>query len=304
MRWRAIDLFAGWGGFTLGAEQAGARVVWAANHWPLAVRAHAENHPHVEHACQDLRQANWTKVPSYELLLASPACQGHSNGSQPKRLPKHDDDRATAWAVVDCADATEPRALIVENVLNMRRWRLYDVWKLGLEKLGFTLTEVVTVATWHGVPQRRERLFVVGLRGRRFDYQPVVPLVEPAFGPFLEPAANDWRPLTEMQPGARARVIAARGRRGRRFLSQHVTDHPGVPLYEPIRTITTKDQWILVDGDDYRPLTVREHARAMGFPDDFGWPSDVSRPNAIRGLGGAVPPGMARDLTAAVLAAA
>lgn len=42
---KAIDLFAGWGGFTLGAEQAGATVVWAGNHWPLAVEAHAQNHP-------------------------------------------------------------------------------------------------------------------------------------------------------------------------------------------------------------------------------------------------------------------
>lgn len=34
---RAVDLFAGWGGFTCAAEQAGVSVVWAANHWPLAV---------------------------------------------------------------------------------------------------------------------------------------------------------------------------------------------------------------------------------------------------------------------------
>ena len=50
---KAIDLFAGWGGFTLGAEQAGVDVVWAANHWPLAVAAHTLNHPNITHACQD-----------------------------------------------------------------------------------------------------------------------------------------------------------------------------------------------------------------------------------------------------------
>ena len=42
---RAVDLFAGWGGFTAGAEMAGAEVVFAANHWKLAVDAHALNHP-------------------------------------------------------------------------------------------------------------------------------------------------------------------------------------------------------------------------------------------------------------------
>lgn len=115
---RAIDLFAGWGGFTLGAELAGVRVVWAANHWPRAVEVHAANHPGVEHVCQDLRQADWTALPAFDLLLGGPACQGHSEAGQPARARGHvhDAERATAWAVVDCAEATSPRAIVVENV--------------------------------------------------------------------------------------------------------------------------------------------------------------------------------------------
>lgn len=69
---RAVDLFAGWGGFTEGAERVpGVEVLWAANHWPLAVEAHALNHPGTAHSCQDLQQADWTQLPDYELLLAS-----------------------------------------------------------------------------------------------------------------------------------------------------------------------------------------------------------------------------------------
>jgi len=75
---KAADLFAGLGGFTEGAEAAGVDVVWAANHWPQAVECHRRNHPRVEHLCQDLQQADWTTVPRHDLLLASPACQGHS----------------------------------------------------------------------------------------------------------------------------------------------------------------------------------------------------------------------------------
>ena len=52
---RAIDLFAGAGGFTLGATRAGVDVVWAANHWKDAVAVHANNHPTIAHECQDLR---------------------------------------------------------------------------------------------------------------------------------------------------------------------------------------------------------------------------------------------------------
>ena len=75
---RAIDLFAGAGGFSTGAAMAGAEVVWAANHWPLAVEYHTANHPSAAHICQDLHQANWANVPGHDLLLASPCCQGHS----------------------------------------------------------------------------------------------------------------------------------------------------------------------------------------------------------------------------------
>jgi DNA (cytosine-5)-methyltransferase 1 len=66
---RCVDLFAGAGGFSTGATMAGAQVVWAANHWPLAVKYHAANHPGTDHACQDLQQADWSQVPAHDLLL-------------------------------------------------------------------------------------------------------------------------------------------------------------------------------------------------------------------------------------------
>lgn len=301
---RAIDLFGGFGGFSLGAEQAGARVVWAANHWPLAVEVHAANHPGTEHVCQDLRQADWTALPRFDLLLASPACQPHSTASQSRRRPYHDEMRATAWAVVDCADATEPRALIVENVPGLRRWRLYPLWLAALERIGYRLTERIITASHHGVPQRRERLFVVGIRGRA----PALPLdlarPEPAFGPCIEPDAEGWKPIRDASADVQARIAKGRRNHGDRFLTQHVTGHPGVSLDEPIRTITGGDQWALVEGDRYRVLTIRENARGMGFPDSYRWPKRATRRDTIKGLGNAVCPGVARATVAAVMEAA
>lgn len=59
-------------------------------------RHDAANHPETEHVCQDLRQADWTSLPRFDLLWASPACQGYSTASQPKRRAYHDAMRATA----------------------------------------------------------------------------------------------------------------------------------------------------------------------------------------------------------------
>lgn len=300
---KAVDLFAGWGGFTLGATQAGVEVVWAANHWPLAVEAHALNHPRTQHVCQDLRQANWTELPRYDLLLASPACQGHSSASQPRRRRYHDAMRATAWAVVDCADQTEPQGILVENIPAFTRWRLYGLWREALERLGYAVSEHRVVATRYGVPQRRERLFVAASKRGAFRLELPPLLEEPPFGPCIDWDAEGWRPVRGASAPVRARVAEGRRRHGRRFMTQHVTDHKGVPLSEPLRTITCQDQWAIVDGARYRPLTVRETARAMGFPDTYGWPAGSSRTAAIVGLGNAVCPPVAAGLVAQLAAA-
>lgn len=60
----ACDLFAGAGGMSTGAKMAGVDVLWAANHWKLAVDIHSRNHPGAEHECQDLHQADWSLVPA------------------------------------------------------------------------------------------------------------------------------------------------------------------------------------------------------------------------------------------------
>lgn len=298
---RVADLFAGWGGFSQAAELVGARVVYAANHWPIAVRAHERNHPHTQHACQDLRQADFTKLPPYDVLLAAPACQGHSPAAQPSRQAHdhvrrtHDKLRATAWAVTDCLEATRPTAFVVENVTNFLRWELFPVWRESLRVLGYRLTMFRLNAAHHGVPQFRERLFIIGVKHQR-KLLPPPPQPMKAFATCIDVDAPGWRPLTASTSNVRARVNRAREQHGATFLTQHVTNHPGVPLDQPIRTITTKDQWALVHNDMYRPLTERELARGMGLADSFVLP-DVSRTDQVRGLGNAVPP----PLGAAVL---
>lgn len=308
---RAVDLFAGWGGFTEGAERAGVDVVWAANHWPLAVEAHAANHPRAAHVCQDLRQADWRALPSYDLLLAAPACQGHSQAAQPARKAgaqvraQHDSLRGTAWCVVECAEQTLPETLIVENVPDFARWQLYRFWRASLVALGYSITELRLTASFYGAPQRRERLFVVGTRNHARRVEVRADERELPFGPCIDwDAPARWKRAADATPAVKRRIAKARGRGlGRRFLTQHVTGHPGVGLDEPIRTITTKDQWAVVDGDRYRPLTVRENARAMGFGDDYGWPEQATRKDCIRGLGNAVCPPLAERLVTAALAA-
>ena len=146
-----------------------------------------------------------------------------------------------------------------------------------------------------GVPQRRRRVVVCASRvGADLPAEPTAP--ETAFGPHIQWDAGNWRPIAESSLNVQRRIGWAQERHGSRCLSQHVTGHKGVGLDEPIRTITKQDQWVVVDGDHYRPLTIREVARAMSFPDSYGWPSKATRSDTIAGLGNAIPPLFAEAL--------
>lgn len=176
-----VDLFAGLGGFSEGARQAGASVLWAANHWPLAVETHAANHPGTEHACQDLQQADFGAVPDHDLLLASPCCQGHTN-ARGKDRPGADLSRATALAVLAALDAKKPRGFVVENVPEFMQWARYPSWRRWVEDAGYTVTESVVNASTFGTAQDRVRVFIFGVLGGRA----LAPRGPPALAPDCE----------------------------------------------------------------------------------------------------------------------
>lgn len=301
------DLFAGWGGFSCGAVAAGGRLTWAANHNPVCVEAHAHTHPDATHECQDLMQADFSALPDVDVLLAAPACQGHSQASQPKRRIFHDKLRSTAWAVVTAAEFKRPDVVIVENVPDFLRWGLFPHWAGALESLGYALAPVRMVASDYGVPQDRDRLFVVATRSTApIDLDLDAYRAEHAgLGSVIDWDAGRWRPVQKAGARVQERIAAGYARLGTgRFLTQHVTGHRGRSLTQAFPTITKQDQLAMVRGGVYRPLTIRETARGMGFPDTWEPLPGLRRRDVIEGLGNAVCPPVATALVSAVLAQA
>jgi DNA (cytosine-5)-methyltransferase 1 len=303
---RAVDLFAGAGGFTEGATQAGATVVWAADHWGAAVETHAANHPGAEHVCQDLHQADWLRVPEHDLLLASPSCQGHSR-ARGSDQPRHDAARSTAWAVVSCAEFHRPAVLVVENVPEFTAWLLYPAWALALAALGYTLSPHVLDAADHGVPQHRRRVIIVGTRTRTPLKLALEPRPHVAIRGALDFAGPGWSPIATPRraPATLARITAGRERFGPRFVMPYYASGSGLTgrsLDRPIGTITTLARWAVVDGERMRMLSIPETKAAMGFPAGYVLPPQKRLANQM--LGNAVPPPMARDVVAAIRRAA
>jgi DNA (cytosine-5)-methyltransferase 1 len=300
----AIDLFAGLGGFSEGATQAGCRVVWAGNHWRLAVDMHAANHPEAEHACQDLHQQDWTQVPSHDLLLASPACQGHTP-ARGKERPHHDATRSTAWAVVSALECHQPAFGLVENVPAFLKWKLFPAWCAALHALGYAVAPHVVDVADLGVPQHRERAFIalsrsahpIELRLPMREHVPAATIIEFSAGRWSEIHRNGRATATL------SRIANGRRQHGDRFLTAfYGATKGGRSLDRPIGTITTRDRWAVIDGDRMRMISVDEARRAMAFRHDYQLP--VNARDAMHMLGNAVPPTAACEVISALRQAA
>jgi len=209
---RVIDLFAGLGGFSSGAKLAGMTPMWAGNHWGLACAYYKANHPGTIVVQQDLQQADWREIPAFDICLASPACQGHSR-ARGKEKPHHDALRSTAWAVVACAEYHQPKALVVENVVEFLAWALYPSWRDALNRLGYAVSPHVIDAADHGVPQHRERVFIVCTRSSAPIRLRLPKCDHVAVDKCIEWDAHAWTPINKpgRSPATLARIAAGRG---------------------------------------------------------------------------------------------
>ena len=303
---KGIDLFAGAGGFTTGAQAAGINVLWAANHWQLAVDCHEANHPATAHKCQDLHQADWSLVPEHDILMASPCCQGHTR-ARGKDRPHHDKQRSTAWAVVSCAEYHREPVVVVENVPEFADWMLYPSWLDAMHRLGYAVSSYVVDAADHGVPQHRKRLFLVCTRSKAplrlvLPCRPHVPI-----GQVIDWEYPRWSEIDK--PGRSAatlrRIAAGRQQFGERFVAPYYGSGSGTTgrsIDRPIGTITTKDRWAIIDGNRMRMMQPPEVRTTMGFPANYrviGTNREV-----INMLGNAVCPPVATDILDAIQIAA
>lgn len=298
---KAIDLFAGLGGFSAGARLAGVETIWAANHWPLACEYHEKNLG-LKPVCQDLQQADWRQVPAHDLMLASPACQGHSR-ARGKEQAHHDALRSTAWAVVAASEYHKPRAFVIENVAEFLQWACYPSWVDALQRLGYAIAPHLIDAADHGVPQHRERVFIVGTKSQAPVALRLPRREHRAVNEVIEWDAHKWQPI--VKPGRSEatlrRIAAGRARFGSRFVAPFYGSGSGTTgrsVMRPIGTLTTIDRWAVVDGDRMRVLQPSESRSIMSFDSATQLPA-VKR-QAMHLLGNAVCPWVARDVIASL----
>jgi DNA (cytosine-5)-methyltransferase 1 len=305
---RAIDMFCGIGGNSLGAQQAGVEIVAGFDKWDLATLVYQDNFQHAIVKNRPLQNVNpdqiLKKLGSIDLIMASPECTSHSVARGKRKRFKW--SMKLAFQVTRFSKVFKPRWIVIENVPNMRNWEHYGEFKLTLEGQGYKIREQEIVASDFGVPQSRKRLFLI------CDLLQPPPEIVPPQGVTLTPARNvvNLNGVYRSNPldnGRRAAKTLARAQKGFESLGM---DEPFLLVYYgsdgdgsrgwqtldiPLRTITTLDRFALVkpgedgDGPVMRMLQPPELQAAMGFPDTFTL-NYGNRRDKIHLLGNAVCP--------------
>jgi DNA (cytosine-5)-methyltransferase 1 len=134
-----------------------------------AVRAHNAIFPQwADRNWGDMTKIEWDKVPDFDLLTYSTPCQSISAAGLQHGFTEGSGTRSSIiWNVRDAVKIKRPKYLLLENVKAMVSGKfvgLFNVWQRELEKLGYVNFGQVLNAKDYGVPQNRERIFLISIR--------------------------------------------------------------------------------------------------------------------------------------------
>ena len=162
---KAIDLFCGPGGLSIGMKRAGIFPELCVEKSYDAITTysnHSENCIHINRDIQEISFCNYKS--KIDIVFGGPPCQPFSTGGLQKL---HKDERDMIPAFIRCISQVMPEAFIMENVpgLIAKKARPYfETVLFELSQLGYKLNWAVLHAGDYGVPQKRKRLIVLGCR--------------------------------------------------------------------------------------------------------------------------------------------
>jgi DNA (cytosine-5)-methyltransferase 1 len=166
-KYKAIDLFAGTGAFTLAFQETGrVETVFANDMVEQSKKAYdSQNFGH-QLTLADLNSLNVADIPAHDILTGGFPCQPFSVAGL--REGFQDPRSNVFWKILEIIEHHNPRAIVLENVKNLVSHddnKTFETIKSNLEDKGYYLTyKVLNTATITGVPQHRERIYIVGLK--------------------------------------------------------------------------------------------------------------------------------------------
>lgn len=291
-RYRMIDLFAGIGGTRLGFAQTGAvNIVFSSEINAFSQKTYHANFN--ETTAGDITQISAQSIPDHDLLVGGFPCQAFSQAGLKKGF---DDARGTMFfEIARILKEKKPRAVMLENVKNLVSHDKGNTFKTItgiLEDLGYAVYAKVLAAKDFGVPQNRERIYIVGFdkntvrKWATFQF-PTPPKTPTRLGDILESNVDAKYTISEtLWQGHQRRKIENKAA-GKGF--GYSLFNSNSPYANTISARYYKDgSEILIEQPNHLPrrLTPREAARLQGFPDNYIIP--VSDTQAYKQFGNSV----------------
>lgn len=165
---KAVDLFCGCGGMSLGFQKAGIKIIAAYDNWEPAINIYRNNFKHPVF-CLDLNTDEAIKkIKEYnpEIIIGGPPCQDFSVAGN-----RNMGERANLTIrFANIINEVKPTWFVMENVYNIERMPILPKVKKIFKKAGYGLTIRILNASHCGVPQARRRFFMIGLFGAKDDF--------------------------------------------------------------------------------------------------------------------------------------
>ena len=294
-----IDLFAGIGGFRIALQNMGGECLFSSEFDAEAQRTYFNNYGEMPFG--DITKIDEKCIPDHDILCAGFPCQPFSISG--KRLGFEDTRGTLFFDIARIAKEKQPAVLFLENVKNLLSHNKGETIKQMmsiLDDIGYDAQIKLLNAARYGVPQRRERVYIIGLRKDivhdKFVYPAPLDLpiyiedivddnkkaVEEAtiHRDDIEFWSNDGREKNALRP---IRVgTVNKGGQGERIYSKKGV---GVTLSAYGGGAGAKTGLYKIDGK-VRRLTPRECARLQGFPEEFIIP--INRNIAYKQFGNSV----------------
>ena len=267
---KVASLFCGCGGLDYGFHKAGYEIVWSNDFDKYAVETYNANFPN-QAVCADLNELDINTIPKHDVLIGGFPCQPFSMMGKEKGF---DDRRGTLFfKVVEIIEnqrdrGHQPRIVVLENVRNLMthdKGRTFKVIKETLEDLGYHVFSAQLNSADYGVPQTRNRVFLVCLMDD-VDYTfPNGKELNCTLQDVLENDVADKYFLSERI----LKTILSNGTGGY-YAKSEIDLKVARPLTATMAKMhrACQDNYV-TQSKGIRRLTPRECARLQGFPDDF-----------------------------------
>jgi DNA (cytosine-5)-methyltransferase 1 len=238
--------------------------VWANDNDKYACQIYRKHFGEKELVEGDIRAVDAGSIPDFELLTAGFPCQSFSLAGKRRGF---EDTRGTLfYEIARIARVKRPRLLLLENVkglLSNDEGRTFATILETLDELGYDVEWQVLNSKYFGVPQNRERVFIVG-HSRRQPSKQIFPVgengglsEEKCDAPLPSLTANDWKGPSKQRASIILPVPLA-------FLNRNQRNFNGEAM-----TVDGRQSTGLQVDDKIRRLTPTECERLQDFPD--GW---------------------------------